>query len=116
MKSKRAEASAFETYKKGSSGGERPRAGPGPIETVDLRSLRLARRNARTHSKKQIRQIRGPLMARSPLQGRRIHIAGSIVEDVAVAAGEDVRQARELVAELVKALVRRGANFVVPVD
>ena len=57
MKSKRAEASAFETYKKGSSGGERPRAGPGPIETVDLRSLRLARRNARTHSKKQIRQI-----------------------------------------------------------
>jgi hypothetical protein len=55
-------------------------------------------------------------MARSPLHGRRIHIAGSIVEDVAVAAGEDVRLARELVAELVKVLVRRGANFVVPVD
>ena len=55
-------------------------------------------------------------MARSPLHGRRIHIAGSIVEDVAVATGDDVGRARELVAELVKALVRCGANFVVPVD
>lgn len=55
-------------------------------------------------------------MARSPLFGRRIHIAGSVVEDVAVATGESVAQARELVAELVKALIRRGANFVVPVD
>jgi hypothetical protein len=55
-------------------------------------------------------------MARLPLRGRRIHIAGSIVEDVAVATADDVRQARELVVELVKALVRRGANFVVPVD
>ncbi|MDO9223375.1 MAG: hypothetical protein Q7U20_06650 [Caulobacter sp.] len=55
-------------------------------------------------------------MARSPLHGRRIHIAGSIVEDVAVATGEDVKLAREFVVELVKALVRRGANFVVPVD
>ena len=55
-------------------------------------------------------------MARSPLHGRRIHIAGSIVEDVAIATGEDVGHARSFVAELVKALVRRGANFVVPVD
>ena len=55
-------------------------------------------------------------MTRSPLHGRRIHIAGSIVEDAAVATAEDVRLARELVAELVKVLVRRGANFVVPVD
>lgn len=55
-------------------------------------------------------------MARSPLLGRRIHIAGSIVEDVAVATGDDVKLAREFVVELVKALVRRGANFVVPVD
>ncbi|RJF89265.1 hypothetical protein D3874_21715 [Oleomonas cavernae] len=55
-------------------------------------------------------------MARSPLFGRRIHIAGSIVEDVAVAAGDDVRLARDLVAGLVKELVKRGANFVVPVD
>ena len=55
-------------------------------------------------------------MARSPLFGRRIHIAGSVVEDVAVATGESVDQARALVAGLVKALVRRGANFVVPVD
>ena len=55
-------------------------------------------------------------MARLPLHGRRIHIAGSIVEDVAVATADDVRLARELVVELVKALVRRGTNFVVPVD
>ncbi len=55
-------------------------------------------------------------MARSPLFGRRIHIAGSIVEDVAVATGDDVQRARELVAALVKELVQRGANFVVPVD
>lgn len=55
-------------------------------------------------------------MARSPLHGRRIHIAGSVVEDVAVATGDEVGLARELVVELVKALVRRGANFVVPVD
>lgn len=55
-------------------------------------------------------------MARSPLSGRRIHIAGSIVEDLAVASAPDVDEARELVASLVKELVRRGANFVVPVD
>jgi len=55
-------------------------------------------------------------MARSPLYGRRIHIAGSVVDDLAVATGEDVMRARELVVELVKALVSRGANFVVPVD
>ena len=55
-------------------------------------------------------------MSRSPLHGRRIHIAGSIVEDVTVATADDVKLARELVAELVKALVPRGANFVVPVD
>jgi hypothetical protein len=55
-------------------------------------------------------------MARSPLFGRRIHIAGSIVEDAAVAAPSDVEQARELVAALVKELVKRGANFVIPVD
>ena len=55
-------------------------------------------------------------MARSPLLGQRIHIAGSIVEDLAVATGDDVRLAREFVVELVKALVRCGANFVVPVD
>lgn len=56
------------------------------------------------------------MMARSPLFGRRIHIAGSIVDDLAVATRESVDEARALVAELVKALVRRGANFVVPVD
>lgn len=55
-------------------------------------------------------------MTRSPLFGRRIHIAGSIVEDIAVAAANDVEQARELVAALVKELMKRGANFVIPVD
>lgn len=55
-------------------------------------------------------------MARSPLFGRRIHIAGSIVDDLAVASADEVGSARELVAALIKALMRRGANFVVPVD
>ena len=55
-------------------------------------------------------------MARSPLFGRRIHIAGSIVDDLAVAPGDEVERARELVTALVKALMKRGANFVVPVD
>lgn len=55
-------------------------------------------------------------MARSALFGRRVQIAGSIVEDAAVAAAGDVEQARELVAALVKELVKRGANFVIPVD
>ena len=55
-------------------------------------------------------------MARSPLLGRRIHIAGSIVEDVAVATADDVKRSREFVYALVKELVRHGANFVVPVD
>ncbi|NEU99611.1 hypothetical protein [Bradyrhizobium uaiense] len=55
-------------------------------------------------------------MARSPLLGRRIHISGSIVEDVAVATASDVNSARDLVAGLVKELVKRGANFVIPVD
>lgn len=55
-------------------------------------------------------------MPRSPLFGRRIHISGSIASDVAVATPDDVAAARELVAGLVKALMRVGANFVVPVD
>jgi hypothetical protein len=55
-------------------------------------------------------------MARSPLFGRRVHIAGSIVEDAAVAAAGDVDKARELIPALVKELVKRGANFVIPVD
>ncbi len=56
------------------------------------------------------------MMARSPLFGRRVHIAGSNVDDLAVASAEEVRCARELVVSLVKALMKRGANFVVPVD
>lgn len=44
-------------------------------------------------------------MARSSLFGRRIHIAGSVVEDVAVASADDVSAARDLVASLVRELV-----------
>jgi hypothetical protein len=58
----------------------------------------------------------GPLMERSPLFGRRIHVSGSIVEDPAIASPEDVKRAREFVAALVKELIKRGATFVVPVD
>lgn len=55
-------------------------------------------------------------MARSPLFGRRIHIAGSIVDNPVIAKPEDVNAARELVVGLIKALMKRGATFVVPVD
>ncbi|MCG7394232.1 hypothetical protein MHY87_15100 [Microvirga sp. ACRRW] len=55
-------------------------------------------------------------MSKSPLLGRRIHIAGSIASDLANAPSEDVAQARELVAQLVKELIKKGATFVVPVD
>lgn len=55
-------------------------------------------------------------MAKSSLYGRRIHIAGSIVADPAIASAAEVKSAQELVAALVKVLIKRGANFVVPVD
>ncbi len=55
-------------------------------------------------------------MARSPLFGRRIHISGSVVNDLMIAPTADVEAARELIAFLVKELVKRGANFVIPVD
>lgn len=55
-------------------------------------------------------------MAKSYLFGRRIHISGSVVNDLAIAPTGDVEGARELIAILVKELVRRGANFVIPVD
>jgi len=55
-------------------------------------------------------------MAKSTLFGRRVHIAGSIPNETALASTVDVQQARELVQGLVKELVKRGATFVVPVD
>ena len=55
-------------------------------------------------------------MARSSLFGRRIHIAGSIDKDAAVASREEVERARQFVGRLVQALIKRGANFVIPVD
>src|SRR5687768_12981869 len=55
-------------------------------------------------------------MPASPLFGRRIHIAGSIADDPAVASAEDVNNARAFVRSLVVDLLKRGALFVVPVD
>jgi hypothetical protein len=55
-------------------------------------------------------------MAKSPLFGRRIHIAGSIAVDAAHAATTEVAEARELVKALVIDLIKRGATFVLPVD
>ncbi|MCK1513745.1 hypothetical protein IVB22_14425 [Bradyrhizobium sp. 190] len=55
-------------------------------------------------------------MPRSPLYGRRIHISGSVVDDTTVAPASEVHGARELIAGLAKELIKRGANFVVPVD
>lgn len=55
-------------------------------------------------------------MSRSPLFGRRIHIAGSIATNAAFASTTDVESARTFVRVLVQELVRRGANFVLPVD
>lgn len=55
-------------------------------------------------------------MAHLPLLGRRVHIAGSVDKDPAVASSEEVTQAREFVAQLTTALLRAGAAFVVPVD
>lgn len=55
-------------------------------------------------------------MFRSPLFDRRIHIAGSVFDDASVATATDVIAARELVTGLVRELVKRGANFVIPID
>jgi hypothetical protein len=53
-------------------------------------------------------------MARSPLFGRRIHIAGSIDTDPAVASAADVDAARDFVTLLTAELLALGATFVVP--
>lgn len=55
-------------------------------------------------------------MPLSPLHGRRIHIAGCIDKDPAVATTEEVRLARDFVQKLVIDLMKLGATFVVPVD
>ena len=55
-------------------------------------------------------------MPRSPLHGRRIHIAGSVHADPATATPQEVDAANALLAELVPRLVARGACFVIPVD
>lgn len=55
-------------------------------------------------------------MVKSPLFGRRIHISGSVVDDVNIASTANVKQARELIESLVCELMGKGASFVVPVD
>jgi TIR- and PNP-associating SLOG family len=55
-------------------------------------------------------------MPHSPLFGRRVHIAGSVATDLAVAPTAEVENARALVQGLVQELVGRGATFVLPVD
>lgn len=55
-------------------------------------------------------------MPKSPLHGRRVHIAGSIVSDLAVASTAEVNSARAFVSALVIDLMKAGACFVVPVD
>tara|TARA_R110002111_G_scaffold72582_2_gene116154 strand:+ start:231 stop:1397 length:1167 start_codon:yes stop_codon:yes gene_type:complete len=52
----------------------------------------------------------------SSLHGRRIHIAGSIDVDLAIAATVEVELARDFVRQLVIELMKQGATFVVPVD
>jgi hypothetical protein len=51
-----------------------------------------------------------------PLIGRRVHISGSIHKNPEVAPLAEVEAAREFVRELVVALLKDGATFVVPVD
>lgn len=55
-------------------------------------------------------------MTISPLLGRRIHIAGSISDDPKIATEQAVKWSQEFVTGLVKALLKRGCNFVIPVD
>ena len=56
------------------------------------------------------------MMTGSSLFGRRVHVSGSIDEDLRVASRSEVEKTRELVAGLVLELVKRGATFVVPID
>lgn len=53
---------------------------------------------------------------RSALFGRRIHITGSISEDITIATAGEVQRARDFLKALVLELVSKGANFVIPVD
>ncbi len=55
-------------------------------------------------------------MAQLALLGRRIHIAGSVDKDVAVASTQEVELARTFVEGLTCELVKAGATFVVPID
>jgi hypothetical protein len=52
----------------------------------------------------------------SRIQGRRIHLAGSIPPELTDAGTAEVQSARDFVELLIGELVARGAAFVVPVD
>lgn len=56
------------------------------------------------------------MMNKPPLYGRRIHIAGSIPEDLTVAKTETVEKARAFIRSLVIELLKKGATFVIPLD
>lgn len=56
------------------------------------------------------------MMPKSPLFGRRIHISGSIDKDPALASPAAAAKSCEFITDLVKELVKLGANFVIPVD
>ena len=51
-----------------------------------------------------------------PLLGRRVHISGSIHDNVDIASKKEVERAQDFVRELVVALLKDGATFVVPID
>lgn len=55
-------------------------------------------------------------MSRSSLFGRRIHIAGSISNDIDVATATEIARACEFINQLVSELISKGATFVIPVD
>lgn len=53
---------------------------------------------------------------RTPVFGRRIHIAGSVSDNAEHASYEEAQRARKFVECLVKDLMKKGATFVIPVD
>jgi hypothetical protein len=55
-------------------------------------------------------------MAVSPLFGRRIHISGSIAKDSNVATPDCVKWSQEFITTLIKLLLKKGCNFVIPID
>jgi hypothetical protein len=55
-------------------------------------------------------------MAIGGLSGRRVHISGSVPEQLEAASSEEIENARDFIGQLVRMLVCQGANFVIPID